>query len=236
MRVPFDSAERGSQRWIQLAVNDHAAFLDRAIREALGFNDSETITWLSPLREDEYAEYRDNSFLERLNLKLPTHPLKEFWPRRGPQWDALGRTSSDSFLLVEAKANLPELVSPACQASEESKSLIQRSLREVQEFLGVEANIDWTGKLYQFANRIAHMYLLRELNQIPAYLVFIYFIGDKKVGGLGSVSEWKAALAVVKGVLGIGNRHRLSKYMADVYIDVAKLSATGFRDEKISLL
>jgi len=43
MRVPFDAAERGSQRWIQLAVNDHAAFLDRAIQEALGFNEAEAI-------------------------------------------------------------------------------------------------------------------------------------------------------------------------------------------------
>jgi len=229
MRVPFEAAARGSQRWIQLAVNDHAAFLDLAIREALGFSEPEPITWLSPLREDEYAEYRDKGFIERLKLKLPTHPLKEFWPRRGPQWDALGRTDSDSVLLVEAKANLPELVSPASQASATSTSLIQRSLREVQEFLGVEANIDWTGKLYQFANRIAHLYLLRKLNQIPAYLVFVYFIGDKEVGGPGSVSEWKAALAVVKGVLGIGDRHRLSRYMADVFIDVAKLTGTGFR-------
>jgi hypothetical protein len=230
MRVPFNAVARGSQKWIQLAVNDHAAFMDRAIREALGLNESETITWLSPLREDAYAEYRDNSFLERLNLRLPTRSLKDFWPRRGPQWDALGRTDSNSVLLVEAKANLPELVSSASQASADSMSLIQKSLREVQEFLGVEANIDWTGKLYQFANRIAHLYLLRELNQIPAYLVFIYFTGDKKVGGPGSVSEWKAALSVVKGVLGIGDRHRLSKYMAEIYIDVAKLSATGFRD------
>lgn len=230
MRVPVEAAERGSQKWIQLAVNDHTAFLDRSICEAFDFNRSESITWLSPLIEDEYAEYRDNAFVDRLSLKLPKRPLQEFWPRRGPQWDGLGRTDSGSVLLVEAKANLPELISSASQASAVSMSLIQTSLREVQDFLGVEANIDWTGKLYQFANRIAHLYLLRELNQVPAYLVFVYFIGDKEVGGPGLVSEWKAALAVVKGVLGIGNRHRLSKYMADVYIDVATLSASGFRD------
>ena len=50
------------------------------------------------------------------------------------------------------------------------------------------------------------------------------------MGGPGSVSEWKVALSVFKGVLGIGDRHRLSKYMADVFIDVAKLSATGLQD------
>lgn len=223
MRIAFDAAKRGSQKWIQLAVNDHASFLDRAIREALGFKKSEQITWLSPLREDAYSEYRDKGFIRRLGIELASRPLEEFWPRRGPQWDGLGRTESDNILLVEAKANIPEIVSPACQASDHSKSLIQRSLREVQEFLKIDLNIDWVGKLYQYANRIAHLYFLREINQIPAHLVFVYFIGDHDVDGPGSVLEWKAALKVAKGVLGIGERHRLSKYMADVYIDIVRL-------------
>jgi hypothetical protein len=150
----YEAAARGSQRWIQLVVNYRAAFLDHAIREAPGFSASEPITWPSPLREAEYAEYRDKEFIERLKLRLPTHPLQEVWPRRGPQWDALGRTPSGSVLLVEAKANVPELVSPASQASAASMSLIQRNLREVQKFPSVEANIDLTGKFYQFVNRM----------------------------------------------------------------------------------
>lgn len=224
MRVPFNAVNvRGSQKWIQKAINDHAANLNHAVRKALGFDKSEQITWLSPLREDAYSEYRDKDFVSRLGIKLSKRPLEKFWPRRGPQWDGLGRTDSGNILLIEAKANIPEIVSPACKASDHSKSLIQRSLREVQEFLGIDPNIDWSGKLYQYTNRIAHLYLLREINQIPAYLVFVYFIGDHDVDGPGSVLEWKAALTVAKGVLGIGERHRLSKYMADVYIDIVRL-------------
>jgi hypothetical protein len=184
----------------------------------------EPIIWLSPLREDEYAEYRDDTWLKRLSIELPKPSLKDFWPPRGPQWDGFGRTRSGKVILLEAKANIPEIVSSACQTSDDSKLLIQKSLREVQKFLRVDSAIDWSGKLYQFTNRIAHLYFLREVKGIPAYLVSVYFVGDKQVSGPESLGEWQAALTVAKSVLGLGKRHRLSKHMADVFIEVAKLS------------
>lgn len=149
MRVPFDRKKvRGSQKWIQKAVNEKAAYLNGAIQETLGFDKSEQITWLSPCREDAYSEYRDQGFIELLEIDLSKHPLEKFWPPRGPQWDGLGRTNSGKVLLIEAKANIPEIVSSACKASEPSKSLIQRSLREVQGYLRINSNVDWSGKLY----------------------------------------------------------------------------------------
>ena len=169
MRVPFDAVNvRGSQKWIQKAINDHATTLNHAIRKAIGCDESEHITWLSPLREDAYSEYRDKGFIKRLGIELPKRPLEEFWPRRGPQWDALGRTGSGRILLVEAKANIPEIVSPACKASGPSKLLIQRSLSEVQEYLRIDPDIDWSGKLYQYTNSIAQLYFLREVKSIKS--------------------------------------------------------------------
>jgi hypothetical protein len=226
MRVPFGRKKvHGSQKWIQKAVNEQSAHLNRAIQEALGFDKFEQISWLSPRREDAYSEYRDQGFIELLDIDLPKRPLEKFWPSRGPQWDGLGRTNSGKVLLIEAKANIPEVISSACKASEASKSLIQRSLREVQGYLRIDSNIDWSGKLYQYTNRIAHLYFLREINKIPAFLIFVYFIGDKDVNGPGCILEWQAALKVVKGVLGIGERHRLSKYMADIYLDICFMKA-----------
>ncbi len=35
-----------------------------------------------------------------------------------------------------------------------------------------------TKGFYQYINRLAHLYLLRVLNKIPAYLVFVYFVND----------------------------------------------------------
>ena len=94
----------------------------------------------------------------------------------------------------------------------------------MQEFLGVDRSISWTGKFYQYANRLAHLYLLRELNEVNAHLVFVYFLGDKEVSGPDSVAGWKPALAAAKGALGLGGLHRLSKYTSEVFIDVRNLN------------
>src|SRR3954447_6925859 len=69
---------KGSQRWIQWYVNHAPHVLDEQI--GLG-----PIDWRSPLRDDEYAEYRDSAFLERVGITLPRRALETFWPRGGPQ-------------------------------------------------------------------------------------------------------------------------------------------------------
>ena len=227
MRAVQPQGTRGSLKWIQMLVNQRPDLLDGLVRESCGLEPDEAIEWVSPLFDDEYAEYRDASFLRRLGVDLRNRPLREFWPRRGPQWDALGRTDRGAVFLVEAKANIPELVSPASGAkSPASIALIDDSLKEVQRFLRVDTGIDWTGKLYQYANRIAHLYLLRELNRIPAYLLFIYFIGDSDVDGPQTAEEWKAAIEVAERVLGLPARHRLSDYVADIFVHVDELSTS----------
>ena len=223
MRVVQKRGEKGSLKWIQKVVNQHSDYLNRPVREACALDPDETIEWVSPREEDDYAEYRDAAFLDRLGVELARRPLNGFWPNLGPQWDALGRTSGGTVLLVEAKANILEVVSPACKASEPSKRQIQQSLRETQEFLKVDLNIDWSGKLYQYANRLAHLYLLRHLNQTPAYLMFVYFVQAADVKGPGTIAEWEAALSVVRGVLGIGEHHRLSRFVFEVFIPVNEL-------------
>lgn len=223
MKVPQPEGNKGSLKWIQKLVNDHPQVLDREIKSACNIPDTESITWVSPLREDEYTEYRDNSFLAQLDVTLSHFPLKKFWPDGGPQWDALGKTHGGVRILVEAKAHVNELESGGTQASGPSKDTIQESLWKVQEFLSVDRSKSWTGKFYQYANRVAHLYLLRELNKVNAHLVFVYFMGDRDVKGPNSIAEWKAALTVAKGVLGLGERHRLSKYIGEVFIDVRDL-------------
>ena len=225
MRAIQPKGTRGSLKWIQVLVNQHADLLDRLVHESCGLASDEVIEWVSPLADDEYAEYRDTSFLRRLGVELRRWPLREFWPRRGPQWDALGRTDQGTVFLVEAKANIPEFVSDASGAkSPTSIALIDDSLNHVQRFLRVDTGIDWSSKLYQYANRIAHLYLLRELNRLPAYLLFIYFVGDKDVDGPRTAGEWKAAIEVAERVLGLPARHRLSDYIAEIFVHVNDLA------------
>ena len=102
------AALRGSRRWLQIAVTRCPDVVDGAISRAIGLRQDETIEWLSPLESEDFIEYRDQSFLERLGINLRHRQLSDFWPVGGPVWDGLARTSTGRSLLIEAKANVPE--------------------------------------------------------------------------------------------------------------------------------
>ena len=125
-------------------------------------------------------------------------------PDSGPQWDALAR-SGDSVLLIEAKANVRELNSSPCGAGPASLAKIRATLDETRAFLNVNSDSDWTRCFYQYANRLAHVYLLRELNGHDAYLVFVYFVDDRTTEPV-SQSGWRAAVELTKAHLGLPSR------------------------------
>lgn len=222
-RFPQLKGQRGSLRWVQLLVNDCPELINVPLRQACMLLSNTRISWLSPVRADEFAEYRDQAFLNLLGIRLEQRPLRTFWPGRGPQWDALARSDSGEVFLVESKAHVGELLSPGTKASSQSKTFIDRSLKEVQSFLGVNPVVDWSKVLYQYTNRLAHLYLLRELNDVQAFLVFLYFVGDREMDGPSTPGEWKSAIRVVKGILGLGEGHKLSKFVLDIFIDVAQI-------------
>ncbi len=68
------STARGSLRWIRAAVNDHPDTLNGEISAACRLGPSE-IEWVSPLVEDDYAEYGDQDFLDRVGITLPNRAL-----------------------------------------------------------------------------------------------------------------------------------------------------------------
>lgn len=223
-RTPRPEKTSRSEHWLRVLVNEHPELLDAELRRSFGWSESEEVTWVSPLANDEYAEYRDAQALEKLGL-TPSVPLAEFWPTRGPRWDALGRTSAGRPLLVEAKAYIEEIVSPASAASDQSLTLIRQSLREVKEFLRIKPEHDWSALFYQYTNRLAHLYYLRRRNSVDAYLVFIYFLGAPDVQEPSTAAEWHAALRLLKSLLGT-SRHALTPYIAEVFIDVSELQKT----------
>jgi hypothetical protein len=184
--------------------------------------ESDRIDWVSPLKDDDLSEYRDNGFIEKLGIQHLETSLSAFWPKRGPQWDALGRGNRNEVFLVEAKANIDEIVSPETKATEKSLELIKKSLDGLKKYLKVNNKVDWSGTFYQYTNRLAHLYFLRALNKLPANLIFVYFIGDDSVSGPKSVEEWNAALTVMKKYLGLST-HKLAKYIAEVFIDVKQI-------------
>lgn len=210
---------KGSLRWIQTAIEEQWPSLTDPIVAAIP--GAASIEWRSPLATDQYAEYRDKDFLRRLHLERLEVPLKEFWPNQGPQWDALGLTNDGQVLLVEAKAHVGELCSSGTAAGPKSLSLINRSLGEVATALGAsQRKAPWTDLFYQLANRLAHLHWLRVTQRVPAWLVLVNFVGDQDMGGPTSREAWDAAYQIAYHVMGLPERHALSKWILEVFPDV----------------
>lgn len=73
------------------------------------------------------------------------------------------------------------------------------------------------GKLYQSANRIAHMYFLRELLGLEAYMVNVCFTGDPRTPT--TEKEWETAKADFAKHLGICDV--ATPWLADVFLRAA---------------
>ncbi len=220
-RIVQPKGNKGSLKWIQHVVNDHPDILNRTIDVSIGIEQEQPIEWLSPKAKDEYAEYRDQAFLDLLGIKLRKRKLKDFWPNRGPQWDALGRIENKAYFLVEAKAHVSEIISSSQAKSPASKALINKSLNETKDYLRLNPDFDLTKGFYQYSNRQAHLYLLRALNDIPTYLVFVYFVNDHAHIPT-TKEEWDGALQLMHSILG-SHSHKLAEYVIDIFIDVNKI-------------
>lgn len=223
-RVVQPLGTKGSLLWIQQAVNDHWTSLDEPILAKL--SGSNRIEWRSPLEHDDFAEYRDGDFLDRVGLSHLRPALKEFWPERGPQWDALGVSDRGDVLLVEAKAHVAEMCSPGTAARPDSRERINGALVSCAERLDARVSrAPWTDHFYQLANRIAHLHFLREQG-VPAYLVLVNFLNDEAMKGPTTREAWDAAYQVALHVMGLRKGHALSKHIIEVFPDVATYRPT----------
>jgi hypothetical protein len=68
-RYPQPSDGHGSLRDSQALVNRFADFFTSKIKEQIIIK-SERIDWVSPLKDDDYAEYRDNGFIEKIRIRI----------------------------------------------------------------------------------------------------------------------------------------------------------------------
>jgi hypothetical protein len=220
-RFPQLQASKGSQKWIQKLVNEKPNLLNSQIRENLNLTVDEKITWHSPLKTDNYAEYRDEAFLERLEIDPKRVKLADFWPKRGPQWDAPAKSSSGKLFLVEAKSHIPELISTFNGSNKASISKVTNSLEETKKRFGVKTDFDWKKTFYQYTNRLAHLHFL-EKNGFSAYLVFVYFLNDEEMNGPKTSDEWKGAIRLIHRCLGL-RENLLQKFVTDIFIDVSSL-------------
>ncbi|HEY4740717.1 MAG TPA: hypothetical protein VIH76_09000 [Candidatus Acidoferrales bacterium] len=211
-------ASAGSKRWLQIAVNRKPQLLLSALRRSGAIGPRTSIRWQSPLEADGFQEYRDTAALDKAGIADPKTPLKGFWPARGPVWDAVGITSENDPLFVEAKAHISEAASPATRASLTSRELIDKSLGEARQFYAPRFKAMWSNMFYQYANRLAHQYFLRQVNDVSSTLVFLYFVNADDMLGPESEEEWRGALKLIHAVLGLPKDLR-SYGVFDAFLD-----------------
>jgi hypothetical protein len=224
----FGRARWGSRRQLQDYVNEHETALTRAVMESLPEDLRQLgagIQWVSPLARDNYLEYRDLTFLGALGITNAEGRLTGFWPKGGPCWDALGIISASdgrpdpAVILIEAKSHIREIYGGGCQAGPRSRGLIDRSLSTARRWCGAREDADWSGALYQSANRLAHLYFLRERLKRPAWLVNLYFLNDPI--GPTDRAAWNSALRVVKSSLGLEST---VPFAVDVFLPALEIS------------
>lgn len=220
MRVIQPEGTKGSLKWIQRAVAN-PAIIDHELRTTVGLPADSTIDWKSPVADDDLAEYRDAAFLKTLGLDHLAADLGAFWPRRGPQWDALGRASTGEVLLVEAKSHASEMRS-ICKASPASRETIVAAFDLAKRGFGADPGADWTSPYYQYANRLAHLFFLRRAG-VPAHLVFVYFLNDGDMAGPGTRAAWTPVIREAYAALGLPNG--LPEGAHEVFIDVGVLGS-----------
>jgi hypothetical protein len=221
----------GSQGWIRLLVNECPEVFDKALARVpdlpTDLRLTEPTKWMSPLRTDcqgAYKEYKLGAFSRWLGSGLDKKLITSFWPSAGPRWDALGRKGAYP-LLIEAKARRAEIRSSPKAVRQSSQELIATSLEKTQVFLNATSR--WGLRYYQYTNRLAHLYFLRELNRIPAYLVFLYFLNDHHPDAVSTKHEWQGEIAQARQFLGLAQHHPLSKYVVDVFINVGDIAVAA---------
>lgn len=205
------------QRYIELGPEE---LRDRIICHSASLGAFECVEWewKSPLRADDYYEYRDD-LLQPRGLSQHEDALRRFWPKNGPQWDALASLTGNTgpgALLVEAKAHPAELSTP-CGASPASRERIRASLETVRTYMGA-AESDWLGWSYQLANRLAFLYSLNEVARVPAWLALISFINDRSHRPTG-LPEWRRLHQAALRSLGIHPSCRLLDRIIPVFLE-----------------
>lgn len=217
-RRPRPQEAKRSEHWLRVMVNQYAHVLDTAISDAFGWRYAE-IDWRSPRQDDDYAEYYDQAFLDRLGVDGLTMSLDEFWPKSGPRWDGLARTTDGKLILAEAKAHIDEAVDYRSKASPDSLRRIESRLDEAQSAFHASKDACWRAPLYQMANRLAHLYYLAGINRKDAYLIFIDFAAAPDVPHPVSPDEWRGAVRLAHKCLGLTDS-TLARRVATIIVDL----------------
>ena len=191
----------------------------------------DSIDWLdfgfNPKAPWPDTEIKGLGFLSNEN---PVHDAwRQYWPHgRGiHNWDAVAQVrfgTEEEWLLVEAKANIGELKSDCGARAETSLAQIGNAFDQTKTHLGVSKDRDWLRGYYQLCNRIAVLSFLLQ-HDIPARLLYIYFLGDKGDSGRTcpqDESGWQEALRSQDAHVGLPIDHKLAPRMHKLFLPIGR--------------
>lgn len=219
----------GSEFHLLRYLGRHRKYLNKQIFAVLGCDE---VVWLDFLVGRDKDEQPHDAEWKQLNF-LPTEsPARkswaEFWPQSGNQqnWDAVGVATfkhGDEWILVEAKAHKGELTSNCGASQGGGLPLIECSLKNTKQRLGVAEDRDWLKGYYQYCNRLALLNFLVD-KSVSARLLFIYFVGDKFPDGSvecpNSAEEWYSSLSEMDKHVGLANDSPLRARIHRVFLPV----------------
>jgi hypothetical protein len=221
----------GSEWHLLRFLGRYREHLNREVQSVIG---CDSITWLDspfPSANGSDREWRQLDFLPLASDARRDWTVR--WPQSGnvPNWDAVAQTQTRDqreWLLVEAKANAPELRQP-CQASDKAGGLtrIRTVFDYTKHVLGVSPAADWLKPYYQYCNRIAILNHLLE-HQVPARLLFIYFAGDVFPGGRecpGDAAAWGQMLMEMDRHIGVSSNNPIKSRIHRVFLPVTVITA-----------
>jgi hypothetical protein len=223
-------ATRGSRLQSQLYVNRQTDRLNEAALAALPAlaERKPELEWVVPLEKPRgplrkpFAEPRDGVMLAVLGLDRLASELAEFWPARGPVWDALAvvhfQDGTRGALLAEGKNYPREMYSSGTGAGKSqseaalaSRRQIERAVAWTQEGMGMPVDVPrWLdpldpqrkgSSLYQTANRLAYTVWLRSQG-VDAWLCHLLFLDDP-LHQPTSRAAWEQGLEKADRELGI---------------------------------
>jgi hypothetical protein len=206
--------------------------LNAAVLSALNAGTNGSVEWVYPTGAPDEREPEGLDFLTDREDVLAR--WKEYWPQRGraQTWDGIAklhRGKSHEWLLVEAKANTVEFVTPPCGASKDGgRDQIEKTLNRLKAHLGVHRHFPWLGTYYQYANRLAVLHLLNDLSGVPTQLLHIYFAGDCFPDGRecpSSAAQWRRLIEARRLTLGLPEHHALSDRTHEVFLPVLRALA-----------
>ena len=201
--------------------------LDRALLAAVEAGIEGRVEWIYPTGAPQEREPEGLEFLPDREDVLAR--WKEYWPQRGraQTWDGIAKLhhgENYEWVLIEAKANTVEFVTPPCSASKDGgRDQIEKTLNRLKTHLGVHRHFPWLGTYYQYVNRLAVLHFLNDLSGVPAQLVHVYFVGDCFPDGRecpSSEAHWQLLIEARRLTLGLPNRHALSDRTHEIFLAV----------------